>query len=110
MHRRLGVSGWRGAVTAAALGLAGLIALPAPAYGQAAGDGGTAPGQAAAQPAPRHHSKAKGALAGGTAGALVGGKKGAVAGAAGGALVQHHRNKKAARAARRQQRQSQRQQ
>lgn len=50
---------------------------------------------AAAQPAPKHHSKAKGALIGGAGGAVVAGKKGAAVGAAGGALVQHHKNKKA---------------
>ena len=49
----------------------------------------------AAQPAEKHHSKAKGALVGGAGGAVVGGKKGAAVGAAGGALVQHHKNKKA---------------
>jgi hypothetical protein len=50
-----------------------------------------------AQPAPKHHSKAKGALVGGAGGAVVGGKKGAAVGAAGGALVQHHKNKKEAK-------------
>jgi hypothetical protein len=49
------------------------------------------------QPAPKHHSKAKGALVGGAGGAVVGGKKGAAVGAAGGALVQHHKNKKEAK-------------
>jgi osmotically inducible lipoprotein OsmB len=51
------------------------------------------------QPAPKHHSKAKGAVVGGVGGAVVGGKKGAAVGAAGGALVQHHKNKKAEKAA-----------
>ena len=51
----------------------------------------------AQQPAPRHHSKLKGALVGGAGGAMVGGKKGAIVGAAGGAIYQHHKNKKARR-------------
>jgi hypothetical protein len=55
--------------------------------------------QATAQPAEKHHSKAKGAFVGGAGGAVVGGKKGAAVGAAGGALVQHHKNKKAAKKA-----------
>jgi outer membrane lipoprotein SlyB len=46
-----------------------------------------------AQPAPAHHSKAKGALLGAAAGAVIGGKKGALFGAAAGAVAQHHRNK-----------------
>jgi hypothetical protein len=53
--------------------------------------------QDAQQPAPKHHSKAKGAVVGGAGGAVVGGKKGAAVGAAGGALVQHHKNKKEAK-------------
>ena len=54
-------------------------------------------GSTAQQPAPKKHSKAKGAIVGGVGGAVVGGKKGAAVGAAGGALVQHHKNKKAAK-------------
>ncbi len=54
------------------------------------------------QTAPKHHSKAKGAIVGGAGGAAVGGKKGAAVGAAGGALYQHHRNKKEAKAAKQQ--------
>ena len=50
-----------------------------------------------AQPAPKKHSKLKGAVVGGAGGAVVGGKKGAAVGAAGGALVQHHKNKKEAK-------------
>ena len=53
------------------------------------------------QPAPKHHSKVKGAIVGGAAGAVVGGPVGAVAGAAVGAEVQHHKNKKARRRAER---------
>ncbi|HET9751459.1 MAG TPA: hypothetical protein VFP52_00795, partial [Myxococcales bacterium] len=53
----------------------------------------------------KHHSKAKGAIVGGTGGAIVGGKKGAAVGAAGGALVQHHKNKKAAKKAEKEQKQ-----
>lgn len=49
--------------------------------------------------APKHHSKAKGAVVGAAAGAVVGGPVGAVAGAAVGAEVQHHKNKKARRRA-----------
>lgn len=45
-------------------------------------------------PAPKHHSKLKGALVGGAAGAAVGHPK---LGAAGGVLYQHHKNKKAAK-------------
>ena len=52
-----------------------------------------------AQPAPKKHSKLKGAVVGGAGGAVVGGKKGAAVGAAGGALVQHHKNKKEAKEA-----------
>lgn len=52
-----------------------------------------------AQPAEKHHSKAKGAAVGAAAGAVVGGPVGAVAGAAVGAEVQHHKNKKARRRA-----------
>ena len=50
-------------------------------------------GQSTQQPAPKHHSKVKGAIVGGVVGKMAGGhtKTGAVAGA----LVQHHRNKKA---------------
>jgi hypothetical protein len=44
------------------------------------------------QPAPKHHSKLKGALVGGAAGAVVGHPK---LGAAAGVLHQHHKNKKA---------------
>lgn len=51
------------------------------------------------RPAPKHHSKAKGAAVGAAAGAVVGGPVGAVAGAAVGAEVQHHKNKKARRRA-----------
>ena len=51
------------------------------------------------RPAPKHHSKAKGAMVGAAAGAVVGGPVGAVAGAAVGAEVQHHKNKKARRRA-----------
>ena len=55
---------------------------------------------AGAQTTPeKHHSKAKGAVAGGAAGAVVGGPVGAVAGAAIGAEVQHHKNVKARRRA-----------
>lgn len=46
-----------------------------------------------AQPAPKHHSKIKGALVGGAAGAAVGHPK---LGAAAGVLHQHNKNKKAA--------------
>lgn len=46
-----------------------------------------------AQPAPKHHSKLKGALVGGAVGAAVGHPK---LGAAAGVLHQHHKNKKAA--------------
>lgn len=46
----------------------------------------------AAKPAPKHHSKIKGALVGGAVGAAVGHPK---AGAAVGVLHQHHKNKKA---------------
>lgn len=53
--------------------------------------------QSQAQPAPKKHSKLKGAVVGGAGGAVVGGKKGAAVGAAGGALVQHHKNKKEAK-------------
>lgn len=56
------------------------------------------PGGAQTTPT-KHHSKAKGALAGGAAGAVVGGPVGAVAGAAVGAEVQHHKNVKARRRA-----------
>ncbi len=64
--------------------------------------------QAAAQQAPttqqapaphKHHSVAKGAVAGAVAGHMTHRRHGAVAGAAIGAAVQHHRNKKAERAA-----------
>ncbi len=57
------------------------------------------PSQGSPAPAEKHHSKAKGAVVGGTAGAVAGGKKGAAAGAAGGAMVQHHKNKKEAKQA-----------
>jgi hypothetical protein len=52
-------------------------------------------GSVAAQPAPKHHSKLKGAVAG----AMVGHAAGhhAKLGAAAGALVQHHRNSKLAK-------------
>ena len=46
-----------------------------------------------AQPAPKHHSKIKGALVGGAAGAAVGHPK---LGAAAGVIHQHNKNKKAA--------------
>ncbi len=46
-----------------------------------------------AQPAPKHHSKIKGALVGGAVGAAVGHPK---LGAAAGVLHQHNKNKKAA--------------
>ncbi len=45
------------------------------------------------QPAPKHHSKLKGAVVGGAAGAAVGHPK---LGAAAGVLHQHNKNKKAA--------------
>ena len=45
-----------------------------------------------AQPAPKHHSKLKGAVVGGAVGAAVGHPK---LGAAAGALHQHNKNKKA---------------
>jgi hypothetical protein len=50
----------------------------------------------AVTPAPqaKHHSKVKGALVGAAAGHVMGGH--AKAGAVAGAMVQHHRNKKAA--------------
>ena len=48
--------------------------------------------QAATAPAPKHHSKLKGALVGAAAGHMMGGH--AVAGAAAGAMIQHHRNRK----------------
>ena len=50
-------------------------------------------GVVAAQPAPKHHSKLKGAMVGAVAGHAMGhhAKMGAVTGA----LVQHHRNAKA---------------
>lgn len=51
----------------------------------------------AQQPAPKHHSKLKGALVGAVAGHALGGH--AKGGAVAGALVQHHRNHKAAKAA-----------
>ena len=49
-----------------------------------------------AAPQPKHHSKIKGALAGAAAGHMLGGH--AKSGAVVGAMVQHHRNKKAAAA------------
>ena len=51
---------------------------------------------AATAPQAKHHSKIKGALVGAAAGHMMGGH--AKAGAVAGALVQHHRNKKAAAA------------
>lgn len=48
----------------------------------------------AAQAAPKHHSKLKGAMVGAAAGHMLGGH--AKAGAVAGALWQHHKNKKAA--------------
>jgi len=63
----------------------------------------------ASQPAPKKHSKAKGAIVGGAGGAVVGGKKGAVAGAAGGALYQRHRNKKEAKEQKKAQKQEEKQ-
>ncbi len=51
-----------------------------------------AAGAQMAQPAPKHHSKIKGALVGGAAGAVVGHPK---LGAAAGVMHQHHKNKKA---------------
>jgi hypothetical protein len=72
----------------------------------AAEEANQAQGQgAAAQPAPKKHSKAKGAIVGGAGGAVVGGKKGAAVGAAGGALYQHHKNKKEAKAQKKAQKQ-----
>ncbi|GJG89067.1 hypothetical protein tb265_42480 [Gemmatimonadetes bacterium T265] len=65
---------------AAATGLLGAAAAPA-ARAQTT------------QPAPKHHSKLKGAIVGGVAGAAVGHPK---TGAAAGVLYQHHKNKKAA--------------
>jgi hypothetical protein len=59
-----------------------LLALPAGAMQQA-------------QQAPRHHSKLKGAVAGAAVGHVLGGH--AKAGAVAGVIVQHHRNKKAAK-------------
>lgn len=53
--------------------------------------------QAATAQQPKHHSKLKGAVVGAVAGHMLGGH--AKAGAVAGALVQHHRNKKAAAAA-----------
>ena len=50
--------------------------------------------QESSQPAPEHHSKAKGAAVGAAAGDLIAGKKGAAIGAIGGALHQHHKNEK----------------
>lgn len=47
---------------------------------------------AQAQPAPKHHSKLKGAVVGGAVGAAVGHPK---LGAAAGAMHQHGKNKKA---------------
>ena len=55
----------------------------------------TTPTPQAAAPAPKHHSKLKGAVVGGAAGAAVGHPK---IGAAAGAMHQHRKNKKAARA------------
>ena len=52
----------------------------------------TTAGAQQAQPAPKHHSKIKGALVGGAAGAVVGHPK---LGAAAGAMHQHNKNKKA---------------
>lgn len=49
----------------------------------------------AAQATPKHHSKLKGAVVGAAAGHMLGHH--AKAGAVAGALVQHERNKKAAR-------------
>ena len=69
--------------------LAATLVAAAPALAQT-----TQPAQAA--PAPKHHSKIKGALVGGAAGAAVGHPK---SGAVAGALYQHHKNKKAAKAA-----------
>jgi hypothetical protein len=57
---------------------------------------------AANQPAPKHHSLAKGAAAGAVGGHFVG-KGHAKAGAAAGALYQHHKNKKEAKQAEKQQ-------
>jgi hypothetical protein len=69
--------------------------LLAATNGRALADEAKTDANTTAQPAPKKHSKAKGALVGGAGGAVVGGKKGAAVGAAGGALVQHHKNKKA---------------
>ena len=55
-----------------------------------------AQGTQQAQPAPKHHSKLKGAIVGGAAGAAVGHPK---LGAAAGVIHQHNKNKKAAKAA-----------
>ncbi|HEY0778911.1 MAG TPA: hypothetical protein VGD56_13155 [Gemmatirosa sp.] len=69
----------RTATLAAAVGALGLV----PAVGHAQ----------TTQPAPKHHSKLKGALVGGAAGAAVGHPK---LGAAAGVIHQHNKNKKAA--------------
>ena len=59
--------------------------------------GTTLVAQSPAAPQAKHHSKLKGARVGAAAGHAMGGH--AKAGAVAGALVQHHRNKKAAAAA-----------
>lgn len=69
------------------LSAAAVVATAVPAFAQTAQP---------AQPAPKHHSKIKGAIVGGAAGAAVGHPK---SGAVAGALYQHHKNKKAAKAA-----------
>jgi hypothetical protein len=77
-----------------------LAALTGAALLLGAGPGRAAEDKAASErPAPKHHSKLKGAVVGGAAGAVVGGKKGAAVGAVGGALYQRHKNKKAEKAA-----------
>lgn len=67
-------------LTARLLAAALVSAAAAPAFAQTA------------QPAPKHHSKIKGALVGGAAGAAVGHPK---LGAAAGVMHQHSKNKKA---------------
>ncbi len=81
---------WRWALLTAALGIGSVLGVRADAAERPS---------SSSQPAPKHHSKAKGAVVGGAGGAVVGGKKGAAVGAVGGALVQHHKNKKEARRA-----------
>ena len=72
----------RHAAASAALGFAMLTSAAPALHAQAT------------QPAPKHHSKLKGAMVGAAAGHVLGGH--AKAGAVAGALYQHHRNKKAA--------------